>query len=105
MKYAEKPPYEVLETSALPKKDLDRVKNFARFWEIIVNRGKFASLLPKLLPPGQGAFKRFMELSLALLERFGRNWGIDRKDLEEALRDMIDRAPVKEPPCGEKNSV
>ncbi|MDR1429992.1 MAG: DUF4080 domain-containing protein [Spirochaetaceae bacterium] len=88
MKYAAQPPYEVLETSVLPKDDLDRVKNFARFWEIIVNRGKFNTLLPELLPPGQGAFGRFMEISAALLSRFGKNWGIDRGDLQEALDDF-----------------
>jgi radical SAM superfamily enzyme YgiQ (UPF0313 family) len=51
MKYASAPPYEVLESAALPQKDLDRVKNFARFWERIVNRGQFTALLPALLPP------------------------------------------------------
>jgi radical SAM superfamily enzyme YgiQ (UPF0313 family) len=85
MQYAENPPYEVLESAALPRKDLDRVKNFARFWELIVNRGNFAALLPALLPPGKGTFARFMELSDTLLERFGKNWGIPRKDLEDAL--------------------
>jgi hypothetical protein len=91
MVYAARPPYEVLESSALPKKDLDRIKHFARFWERIVNRGTFTALLPSLLPPGQGAFARFMELSDTLIERFGRSWGIDRRDLEAALNDFIQR--------------
>jgi hypothetical protein len=93
MVYAPQPPYEVLESSALPKKDLDRVKHFARFWERIVNRGKFTALLPLLLPPGQGAFARFMELSDTLIERFGRSWAIARKDLETALGDFIGQKP------------
>ncbi|MDR2759935.1 MAG: radical SAM protein, partial [Spirochaetaceae bacterium] len=41
MVYAPDPPYEVLSTAALPGPDLDRIKNLARFWELIVNRGAF----------------------------------------------------------------
>jgi radical SAM superfamily enzyme YgiQ (UPF0313 family) len=81
------PPYEVLETAALPRADLDRLKNFARFWELIVNRGAFKSLVDRLLPPGRPAFAPFMELSDRLLARFGRNWALDRGDLQAALEE------------------
>ncbi|GHV87120.1 B12-binding domain-containing radical SAM protein [Spirochaetia bacterium] len=85
MVYAPEPPYEVLETADLSAADLDRIKNFARFWELIVNRGVFPDLVPKLFPEGQPVFERFMALSDALLARFGRNWGIDRSELREAV--------------------
>ncbi|MDR0689157.1 MAG: hypothetical protein LBG08_02660, partial [Spirochaetaceae bacterium] len=83
------PPYEVQETAALPRPDLDRIRNFARFWELIVNRGAFDDLLPALLPPGKPAFRRFLALSDRLLERFGRNWGIDRRELRASLEAGI----------------
>jgi radical SAM superfamily enzyme YgiQ (UPF0313 family) len=83
--YSPEAPYEVRETGALSAGDLERVKNFARFWELIVNRGAFADLVPALFPPGEAVFDRFMALSDWLLGRFGRNWGIDRKDLREAV--------------------
>ncbi|GHT91063.1 B12-binding domain-containing radical SAM protein [Spirochaetia bacterium] len=85
MVYAPDPPYEVLETAALPAVDLDRIKNFARFWELIVNRGAFPDLVPALFPDGQPVFDRFMALSDMLLARFGRNWGIDRAELRSCL--------------------
>jgi radical SAM superfamily enzyme YgiQ (UPF0313 family) len=85
MRYASAPPYEVLETGALPSRELDRIKNFARFWEIIVNRGVFRDLGPALFPEGQPVFQRFMELSDRLFARFGRNWGIDQKELRAYL--------------------
>jgi radical SAM superfamily enzyme YgiQ (UPF0313 family) len=88
MRYAREPPYEVRETAALPIEELDRIKNFARFWEIIVNRGAFRDVGPKLFPQGQAVFHRFMELSDRLLARFGRNWGIDRKELYAELREI-----------------
>ncbi|MDR3166718.1 MAG: DUF4080 domain-containing protein [Treponema sp.] len=87
MVYSPQPPYEVLETAVLPVRDLDRLKNFARFWELIVNRGAFPDLAPALFPEGKPVFGPFMALSDWLLERFGRNWGIDRKELRAALEE------------------
>jgi radical SAM superfamily enzyme YgiQ (UPF0313 family) len=93
MIYAPDPPYEVRETSVLPRGDLERIKNFARFWELIVNRtrqdrtGTFAVLAERLFPGGEPVFDRFMALSDRLHARFGRNWGIDRKELWKALAD------------------
>jgi len=79
MRYGSSPPYEVTETAAIPAGELDRIKNFARFWELIVNRG--------LADPGPSpVFDRFMSVSDSLLARFGRNWGIAKTDLVEALR-------------------
>ena len=79
MRYNPMPPYEVLETSAMNAQDVARIKNFARFWEIIINRR---------LIPGLGLkFKEFMELSDSLYTHFGQNWGIDK----EALREQIVR--------------
>ncbi len=87
MRYAEVPPYEVISTSAMTEAELDRLKNFARFWELIVNRGHFPDLVPALLPSGGSTFARFMALSDGLLARFGRNWGIDRAELRAALAE------------------
>jgi radical SAM superfamily enzyme YgiQ (UPF0313 family) len=85
MRYAPDPPYEVLETAALPAAELNRIKNFARFWELILNRNAFPNMVPVLFPPEREIFAPFMELSDRLLKRFGRNWGIDRNELRQAL--------------------
>jgi len=72
------PPYELIETADIPASSLDRIKNFARFWELIVNRG--------LLDIGPSPiFDRFMALSDSLLARFGRNWGIAKNELQEQI--------------------
>jgi hypothetical protein len=74
MRFNSTPPYELIESAALPANCLDRIKNFARFWELIVNRG--------LIDIGPSpVFDRFMALSDALLARFGRNWGIAKDEL------------------------
>ena len=80
MKFNPLPPYEIIETSAISASGLDRIKNFARFWELVVNRG--------LLDTGPSpVFDRFMALSDSLLARFGRNWGIDKNELVNAINN------------------
>jgi len=86
MRYSPEPPYEVIETGAMSAAELGRLKNFARFWEIIVNRNPFPDLLPRILPPGEPAFEKFLLLSDRLFEHFGRNWGLDRQELRDYLK-------------------
>jgi len=80
MRYSPSPPYELMESASLPAGELGRIKNFARFWELVVNRG--------LIDIGTApVFDRFMALSDSLLARFGRNWGIPKNDLVEVLHE------------------
>jgi radical SAM superfamily enzyme YgiQ (UPF0313 family) len=89
MKYSSAPPYEVIETGAFSAAELDRIKNFARFWELIVNRNHFSDLISVLLPAGRPVFDRFMDLSDNLLKHFGKNWGIDQGELGSYLRGAL----------------
>jgi radical SAM superfamily enzyme YgiQ (UPF0313 family) len=85
MSYSAEPPYEVISTSTLSREELDRLKNFARFWELIVNRGHFPSYVDRFFPPDQLVFDSFMKLADILRARFGRDWGIARNELREAI--------------------
>ena len=87
MRYNSAPPYEVIETAALPPAELDRIKNFARFWELIVNRGLADFNTPVFNEDETSVFTKFMALSDSLLARFGRNWGIDKNELRKALEE------------------
>ncbi|MDR1507439.1 MAG: cobalamin-dependent protein [Treponema sp.] len=86
MVYSPEPPYQVIETAALGRADLERLVNFARFWELIVNRPwKDPPAAGPMLSRGKPVFWEFMELSETLFSFFGRNWGIDRNELRAAL--------------------
>ena len=85
MKYAAEAPYELIENTAIPSAEMERLKNFARFWELLVNRNHFSKEISRIIHPGEPVFHRFMELADNLLGRFGRNWGIDREDIRQAL--------------------
>jgi len=81
MRYNCKPPYEIEETSSISENDLKRVKNFAAFWERLVNRGL-------LHIEGELVFEKFMALSDSLLAHFGKNWGIDKNELIKKATDL-----------------
>ncbi|MDR0720870.1 MAG: cobalamin-dependent protein, partial [Treponema sp.] len=53
MRYSPRPPYEVIESAAMSRREMDSIKNFARFWERIVNRGHFTEQAGRLLPQGE----------------------------------------------------
>jgi hypothetical protein len=81
MRYNPAPPYELMESAAIPARDLDRLKNFARFWELIINRGLWS-------PSQTLVFDLFLALSDSLFARFGRNWGIPKNELLEAVHAL-----------------
>jgi hypothetical protein len=63
MVYAAEPPYEVLQTAALPFGELQRWKRFARYWDVVANSGNWNEVLRLLLtgPSAAGAFLAFAE--------------------------------------------
>jgi len=76
MQYNPLPPYEIKESTSISAVDLQRIKNFARFWELIINRGL------TYMDDGP-VFEKFIVFSDELFEHFGRNWGIDKAELLE----------------------
>jgi radical SAM superfamily enzyme YgiQ (UPF0313 family) len=86
MRYNRLPPYEVEETSVISAAEIARIRNFARFWEIIVNRG----LMDTKKWENRAVFDKFMRLSDMLLKHFGRNWGLEKKELSDILYVMED---------------
>ena len=79
MVYAVEPPYEILENKRIDRETMDRLKRFARYWELIANRGNFVESLPLIL--GDSPFARFMSLSEWLYGKAGRDYGIPLREL------------------------
>src|SRR5690606_5128515 len=64
MVYAPHPPYEVLRTSALSFQQLQRLRRFSRYWDLVANSGNFVDAV-KLLwqPPAASPFWSFLAFS------------------------------------------
>ena len=48
MRYAPHPPYEILATRDIAFPDMQRMRRFARYWDIVANSGQFTETLPML---------------------------------------------------------
>ncbi len=55
------PPYQILSTDRISFPMMQRLVRFARYWDLIANSGRFASLMPALL--AESPFARFLALS------------------------------------------
>jgi radical SAM superfamily enzyme YgiQ (UPF0313 family) len=84
MKYNPAPPYEIEENSTMSASEIRQIRNYARFWEMLVNRRLI------VLKKRESVFNDFIALSDSLLSHFGRNWGIDRNELLEAVKNRTE---------------
>jgi Radical SAM superfamily/B12 binding domain/Protein of unknown function (DUF4080) len=69
-RWSSSPPFELLESEALPFADMHRLRRFSRYWDLIANNGHFQLTLPLLL--GDSPFDRFLRLSDWLWSRTGQ---------------------------------
>jgi hypothetical protein len=82
MRYDPHTPYTILQNSTVDFATMQRIKRFARYWEMVANSGRFARGLELLLGPGS-AFGHFLAFSDWLWQRTG-------KTHEFALEKLVD---------------
>ena len=86
MVYSPAPPYEVLATKVIDFATMQRLRRFARFWDLIANSGNFIATTPMLWSQSAASpFATFMKLSDWLFERTGRTHAILLSQLFELL--------------------
>jgi len=89
MIYNTAPPYDVLQTSALSFPELQSIRRFARFWDIIVNNGRFPTTAPLLWENQPSVFGAFMEWSDWLYEQTHATAGFTPGRLARFLEEFI----------------
>jgi radical SAM superfamily enzyme YgiQ (UPF0313 family) len=82
MAYDPQPPYTILQNSTVDFQTMQRVKRFARYWELVANSGRFSESLTLLLF-GESAFFGFLAFSDWL-------WTTTGKTHEFALEKLVD---------------
>jgi radical SAM superfamily enzyme YgiQ (UPF0313 family) len=88
MVYSPHPPYEILQTKLIDFPTMQRLKRFARYWDLIANSGRYPHTLPMLL--GDAPFRRFIDLSDWLYETSrGATHGIALHRLDALLSDYL----------------
>jgi hypothetical protein len=76
MVYDENPPYEILKNEHLGFEDLQRIKRFARYWDLVGNSGNFIGTVPLIWSTTQDPFDAFMAFSDWLYGTTGNRHGI-----------------------------
>jgi hypothetical protein len=88
MVYSPYAPYEVLQTGAIDFPAMQRLKRFARIWDIVGNSGNFVQTLP-MLWKDRSAYAAFMEFSERLFAQTGRTHGLALQTVAEILFEHL----------------
>lgn len=88
MVYSPHAPYEILQTGAIGFADMQRMRRFARYWDLVANSGNFTGTTP-LLWRDASAFESFLAFSDWLFRRIGRNHAIALQTLAERLFEYL----------------
>jgi hypothetical protein len=88
MVYAEHAPYEVLATAAIPFAKMQRLRRFARAWDLVGNSGRFARSTP-LLWRSCAPFDGVLSFAEELHARYDALHGIALPRLSEALFEHL----------------
>jgi hypothetical protein len=88
MVYSPNPPYEILQTSAIDFAMMQRLRRFARYWDLVCNSGNFVESSPLIWAEGS-AFARFLHFSDWIFARAGKNHGIALTRLSELIFQFL----------------
>lgn len=89
MIYAPHPPYEILSTRDIPFTDMQRMRRFARYWDIVANSGHFTATLKLLWRDDASPFAEFLRFSDWLHATLRRTHQIALHVMAQTLFDFL----------------
>jgi radical SAM superfamily enzyme YgiQ (UPF0313 family) len=100
MAYSPAAPYEILQTRLVDYSTMQRLRRFARYWDLVANSGNFVETTPLVWEYGL-PFESFLQLSDWLFAAGGKTNGIALKRLAELLFRYL----VTETRCDERRAA
>jgi hypothetical protein len=98
MVYDAEPPYEILRNRDLSFAEIQKMRRFARFWDLVVNSGNFIESAPLLWrQSGDSPFQQFLAFSEWLHRKANRCHGISLTRLCQYLFDYLIEARNLDP--------
>ena len=89
MRYSPLPPFEILSTADLIFEEAQEMKCFAKYWEMVANKGQFQRTAPLIWREQASAFWAFHAFSMWLFGRVERTSHINLLRLAEHLFDYL----------------
>ena len=87
MVYSDVPPYDILQNKQLSFEDIQKMKRFARFWNLYYNSGNFKQSVPQLWLQDGDVFTHFFAFSLWVYAQSNSTWKISLERLAKFLFD------------------
>ena len=97
MVYDSEAPYEVLATSDVSFSELQRMKRFARYWDLVANSGRFKRTMQSLCHDQPNPFEAFMNFSDWLYAASGQRHGIALTKLVQLVFNYLTDSPLSQP--------
>ena len=97
MVYSPHPPYEILRTKLIDFATMQKLRRFARHWDLVGNSGNFVEITPLLWEKRGAPFAEFMRWSEWLHTRSGRSDGIALVRLMRWLFEFLTQESHREP--------
>lgn len=88
MAYSHLPPYEIMQNNLIPFELMQRLKRFARFWDMVFNSGNFKSSAPLLWEDGD-VFGGFLAFSDWLYAQTESTWQISLERLAKLFMQYL----------------
>ena len=88
MRYSDIPPYDILSNDLLSFKDIQKMKRFARFWDLTYNSGNFKKSIT-LLWSEDTVFESFFAFSQWIYSQTDSTWKISLDRLSKLLFDYL----------------
>jgi hypothetical protein len=85
MVYGAQPPYEILQNKLIDFAVMQKMRRFARFWDLIGNSGNFVETTPLLWKKCNSPFAGFMQFTEWSYAKLGRRHQIALESLAESL--------------------
>lgn len=89
MTYSGHPPYEILQTRLITFAEMQRMRRFARYWDLVGNSGNFIESTPLLWSTTPSPFTAFARWSDWLFRRTGRTDSIALTSLTQLLFEFL----------------
>lgn len=84
MRYSDLPPYDLLQNDLIPFEEMQKMKRFARFWDLCYNSGNFNRTIRLLWSQGD-VFRQFYAFAEWIYSQTRSTWKISLERLAELL--------------------
>ena len=95
MVYSDIPPYDILKNNKIPFTQMQHMKRFARYWDIVYNSGNFKTAFT-LMTKDKSVYKVFYQLTSFIYNTTYSTWKISLDRMAQFLFDFMTKEQLQE---------